>query len=70
MGNVQGENAQKVVVAECSRVGGSVQVKQGEQAKVIDSRVIGDIRFDDNGSKNVARRNVVGGNKEDQCRGF
>jgi len=32
--------------------------------------VIGDIQFDDNGSKNVARRNVVGGNKEDQCRGF
>jgi len=37
VGNVQGENAQKVVVAEGFRVGGSVQVKQGEQAKVIDS---------------------------------
>ncbi len=61
VGNVQGENAQKVVVADGSRVGGSVQVKQGARAKVVDSRVNGDIQFDDNSGKNIARRNVVGG---------
>lgn len=62
VGNVQGENARKVVVRDGSRVGGSVQVKQGGKAKVIDSQVDGDIQFDDNSAKNAARRNVVGGN--------
>jgi hypothetical protein len=51
-----------VVVAEGSRVDGSVQVKQGARAKVIDSRVNGDIQLDDNSAKNAAKRNVVGGN--------
>ncbi len=51
-----------MVVAGGSRVDDSVQVKQGARAKVIDSRVNGDIQLDDNSAKNAAKRNVVGGN--------
>src|SRR5918995_1803495 len=39
IGNVQGENAENVVVKGGSRVGGSVQVVQGERARVAFSRV-------------------------------
>jgi hypothetical protein len=48
IGNVQGENAENVVVRATSRVGGSVQVVQGERARVANSRVGGDILFDEN----------------------
>jgi hypothetical protein len=48
IGNVQGENAENVVVRATSRVGGSVQVVQGERARVVNSRVNGDILFDEN----------------------
>ena len=48
IGNVQGENAQNVVVKGGSRVGGSVQVVQGARARVAFSRVNGDILFDEN----------------------
>jgi hypothetical protein len=48
IGNVQGENAENVVVKGGSRVGGSVQVVQGDRARVASSRVNGDILFDEN----------------------
>jgi hypothetical protein len=48
IGNVQGQNAENVVVRATSRVGGSVQVVQGERARVANSRVDGDILFDEN----------------------
>jgi hypothetical protein len=48
IGNVQGENAQNVVVKGGSRVGGSVQVVQGARAKVAFSGVNGDILYDEN----------------------
>src|SRR5687768_13304488 len=48
VGNVQAESATKVVVRDSSRVGGSVQVKQGGTAKVISSRIRGDIQYDAN----------------------
>jgi hypothetical protein len=60
IGNVQAENSRKVVVASRSRVGGSVQVVQSGIAKVRDSRINGNILFDENSGLNVARRNVVG----------
>jgi hypothetical protein len=59
VGNVQGENAQKVLVAAGSRVGGSVHVVQGRIAKVVDSRIVGNILFDENRWMNTANRNVV-----------
>ncbi len=60
VGNVQAENAHKVVVASTSRAGGSSQVVQSGVAKVRDSRINGGILFDANSGLNVARRNVVG----------
>ena len=60
IGNVQADNARKVVVAASSRVGGSVQVVQSGIAKVRDSRINGNILFDDNSGVNVAKRNLVG----------
>jgi hypothetical protein len=61
IGNVQGENARRVDVIEGSRVGGSVQVKQGGAARVLDSRVNADIQYDANSAALEASRNVVGG---------
>lgn len=43
-------------------VGGSVQVKQDRAASVTDSRVNGDILYDENSAALRADRNVVGGN--------
>ena len=61
IGNVQGENARRVNVTAGSRVGGSVQIKQGGAAKVLDSFITGDIQYDANRSALKASRNRVGG---------
>jgi len=61
IGNVQAENAKNVRVMDGSRIGGSVQVKQGGAATVSDSRVEGDIQYDSNTSPLRALRNRVGG---------
>jgi hypothetical protein len=62
VGNVQAENARKVVVARRSRVGGSVQLVQGGRVRVVDSRITADILIDENARWQEIRRNVVGGN--------
>ena len=62
VGNVQGENAARVNVTQGSRIGGSVQVKQGYAASVLDSFVTMDILFDTDRGPLEASRNVVGGN--------
>jgi hypothetical protein len=62
IGNVQGENAQRVNVVEGSKVGGSVQVVQGTFAKVKESRVKADILYDENTGRVSALSNRVGGN--------
>jgi hypothetical protein len=65
VGNIQAENARRVVVARSedrrSRVGGSVQVEQGGAATVRGSRIIGDIQYDANAGYLRANRNRVGG---------
>jgi hypothetical protein len=61
IGNVQAENARKVNVIRGSRIGGSVQLKQGGAASVLDSRVNADIQYDANGAALEASRNIVGG---------
>jgi hypothetical protein len=61
VGNVQAENARRVVVTRSSRVGGSVQVKQGGAATVSSSRISGDIQYDANRRYLKANRNRVGG---------
>lgn len=62
IGNVQAENARQVNVLERSRVGGSVQVKQGGGVNVYDSFVDSDIQYDTNRAWVRALRNDVGGN--------
>jgi hypothetical protein len=62
IGNVQGENARKVIVRKNSRVGGSVQVVQGRKAKVLSSKVKKDILYDEQSGRVIARGNNVGGN--------
>jgi hypothetical protein len=61
VGNVQSEYARQVNVLEGSRVGGSVQVKQGGGATVNDSFVTGDIQYESNATQLRALRNEVGG---------
>ena len=62
IGNVQAENARNVQVLDWSRVGGSVQVVQGGAATVADSRINGDILYDENNRALRILRNQVGGN--------
>jgi hypothetical protein len=62
IGNVQAENHRRVVVRDGSRIGGSVQIKQGGSASVADSRVEADIQYDENNGVFDILRNVVGGN--------
>lgn len=62
IGNVQAENARKVVVRDRSTVGGSVQIVQGGTARILRTRVNGDILFDDQDGRLAANRNRIGGN--------
>jgi hypothetical protein len=61
VGNVQAENAERVVL-ESSEIGGSVQVKQGGGAEVTESRITGDVQLDENGgaAQRVADNDVNG----------
>ena len=62
IGNVQAENAASVYVLSSSRVGGSIQIVQGGDARVNNSRVNGDILFDSQEGPLRAKGNYVGGN--------
>lgn len=62
IGNVQGENARNVVVRGRSRVGGNVQVVQGDRARVVRSRVGGDILYDEQDGRVAVRNSRIGGN--------
>jgi len=60
-GNVQATAHREVRLGASSTVRGSVQVTQGQAASVRDSRVIGDLQFDDSTGPLDAQRNLVGG---------
>ena len=60
IGNVQGENARNVMVLDGSRVGGSVQVVQGRSATVSDSRINGNILYDENNGRVRVLQSRVG----------
>jgi len=62
VGNVQAENARNVVVRRGSIVGGSVQIVQGGAARILASRINGDILFDDQARALWAGGNRIGGN--------
>jgi hypothetical protein len=61
IGNVQAENARKVVVRNGS-VGGSVQIVQGGAARILGTKITGDILFDEQDRDLAANRNRIGGN--------
>jgi hypothetical protein len=61
IGNVQGEGAANVVVRNGSRVGGSIQVKQGGAAETSASQVTGDIQYDQQTGALRVADNLVGG---------
>ena len=62
IGNVQAENAHDGVVQKSSRIGGSVQIKQGGSASILSSQINADIQFDANSRYLKANDNRVGGN--------
>ncbi len=61
-GNVQAENASQVNILEESRIGGSVQLKQGGGATISDSIIASDVQFESNDRPFRALRNIIGGN--------
>jgi hypothetical protein len=62
VGNVQAENARQVSLTQSSRIGGSVQIKQGGSASVLNTTVRGNIQYDANRSSLRLNDNRVGGN--------
>jgi hypothetical protein len=62
VGNIQAEGATSVAVYDGSRIGGSIQVKQGNAALVANSHVNGDILYDSNRGALRIQYNRVGGN--------
>ena len=61
IGNIQGENA-RLVDVRGGRVGGSIQVVQGDRGFIKNVRVNADILFDDQSHKVEVLTNNVGGN--------
>ncbi|MCM1984467.1 hypothetical protein [Lyngbya confervoides] len=59
-GNIQAEGATYVEVISNSRVGGSIQLKQGQRARLVGNRVTGSIQLESNRGTLVSNSNMVG----------
>lgn len=62
IGNVQSEGFQAITLKENSRVGGSVQLKNGLSGgtgKVVSTRINGDLQFEANQARMVARNSTI-----------
>ena len=62
IGNVQSEGFQAITLREGSRIGGSVQLKNGKEGgsgKVVSTRITGDLQFEANEAKMVARNSTI-----------
>ena len=65
IGNIQSEGFQAIAVKEGSKVGGSVQLKNGQSdgsGKVVSTRINGDLQLFSNEALMVARNNTILGN--------
>src|ERR687892_94323 len=68
IGNVQAENARRVVVRDRSRIGGNLQAFQNTGGVTINNnRIDGNLQCKENVPPPTGGGNVVQGNKEDQC---
>jgi hypothetical protein len=61
-GNIQAEGAALVDVNSSATVGGSIQVKQGNRARVVSTRIKGDLQFESNSGAIIANQNRIDGN--------
>ena len=64
-GNIQSEGFKNIRVRDNSRVVGSVQLNNGQsggEARIVSTQINGDLQFDSNKSRIIARNNTVGGN--------
>lgn len=61
-GNIQAENAARVVVSAQSVVVGNIQIKQSQAAIINNTRIGGDLQFEENTRPLHAERNTIGGN--------
>jgi hypothetical protein len=61
-GNLVAEGAAQTVLSGASRIGGSVQIKQGGSASVTGAIVTGDVQFDQMSGPVSASANAIGGN--------
>jgi opacity protein-like surface antigen len=64
-GNIQSEGFRVVSVGSGSVVGGNVQLNNGRsggEARIVSTRINGDLQFDSNAARIVARNNTVGAN--------
>lgn len=62
IGNVQSEGFQAITLKENSRVGGSVQLKNGLSGgtgKIVSTRINGDLQFEANQARMVARNSTI-----------
>jgi hypothetical protein len=62
IGNVQSEGFRSIALRENSRVGGSVQLENGQEGgtgKVVSTRINGDLQFFSNEAKMVARNSKI-----------
>lgn len=60
VGNVQAENAKFVSVVRKSRIGGSVQIVQGQRAKISNSEIDGSVQLESNSGRLKVSGNVIG----------
>ncbi len=61
-GNVQTEGYQSVILREGSRIGGSVQLENGQSdgtGRVLSTRINGDLQFESNRAEMVARNSTI-----------
>jgi hypothetical protein len=62
IGNVQSEGFRAITLREGSRVGGSVQLENGQEGgtgKVVKTRINGDLQFESNEARMVARNSTI-----------
>jgi len=61
-GDVESEGSSAVEISASARIGGNVQLQQGRSAAIIQTRIDGDLTWEEQQGNLVAQRTTVGGN--------